>query len=52
MKSNNNQTKEERAKLLQSYISRLSKGEDLESVRKDFVENFHSVDAVEIAQAE
>lgn len=52
MKSNNSQTKEERAKLLQSYISRLSEGEDLESVRKDFVENFHSVDAVEIAQAE
>lgn len=52
MKKNNAQTKDERAKLLQSYISRLSEGEDLESVRKDFVENFHSVDAAEIAHAE
>lgn len=42
----------QRAGLLKEYIARLSAGEDLESVRKDFVENFESVDAAEIAKAE
>lgn len=42
----------ERDKLLESYVSRLSAGEDLESVRKDFVANFKDVDAAEIAHAE
>jgi len=43
---------DERLELLKSYITRLSGGEDLESVRKDFVANFSDVDAVEIARAE
>ena len=37
---------------LKSYLKRLSDGEDLESVRKDFVENFKSVDSKEIVNAE
>lgn len=41
-----------RTELLQSYIARLSSGEDLESVRADFVANFKDVDAAEIARAE
>lgn len=42
----------ERQKLLQSYVKRLTDGEDLESVRADFVEHFASVDPLEIAKAE
>ena len=38
--------------LLRSYIERLTKGEDLETVRKEFVQNFKEVDALEIANAE
>lgn len=38
--------------LLKSYIQRLSQGEDLESVKKDFIENFAEVSAKEIANAE
>jgi DUF438 domain-containing protein len=41
-----------RAKLLQSYVARLSAGEGLEDVRRDFVANFSDVDAGEIARAE
>jgi DUF438 domain-containing protein len=41
-----------RAKLLESYIARLSSGEALEDVRADFVANFSDVDAGEIARAE
>ena len=41
-----------RARLLSSYVSRLSAGEDLESVRREFVANFSDVDAAEIARAE
>ena len=41
-----------RAKLLESYIARLSSGESLENVRADFVANFSDVDAGEIARAE
>lgn len=43
---------EERNELLKSYITRLSSGEDLEAVRKDFVANFSDVSANEIAKAE
>lgn len=42
----------DRIELLTSYIKRLSQGEDLEQVRKDFVANFKDVDPSEIAQAE
>ena len=42
----------EREVLLRSYIERLTKGEDLETVRAEFVENFKEVDALEIANAE
>ncbi len=42
----------ERSKLLESYVKRLSDGEPLDSVRKDFVANFKDVDASEIAMAE
>ena len=34
-----------RHSLIKSYISRLSEGEDLESVREDFVKEFKDVDA-------
>ena len=43
---------ENRKELLKSYLKRLSTGEDLESVRRDFVEAFEDVDASEIMQAE
>nr|WP_297708683.1 DUF438 domain-containing protein [uncultured Butyrivibrio sp.] len=42
----------DRILLLKGYIERLSAGEDLESVKKDFVENFSEVDAGEVAKAE
>ena len=42
----------ERLKLLKSYIERLSEGEDLESVRSDFVKNFKDVSSKEIVAAE
>lgn len=45
-------TPEKRTKLLKNYVARLSEGEDLESVREDFVKNFKNVDAAEIAKAE
>ncbi|MEE8807835.1 MAG: DUF438 domain-containing protein [Lactimicrobium sp.] len=41
-----------RMSLLKSYLQRLADGEDLESVRKDFVDNFKDVDASEIMKAE
>lgn len=44
-------TPEERSELLKSYVRRLSDGEPLESVRNEFVENFNTVDAAEIARA-
>lgn len=43
---------DERKELLRSYVQRLSDGEDLESVRSDFVANFSDVEAGEIAEAE
>lgn len=45
-------TPEARARLLKSYVARLSAGDDLEQVRAEFVENFESVEAEEIARAE
>ena len=45
-------TLDDRTALLKSYIERLSNGEDLESVKKDFVKNFSEVEAGEIAKAE
>ena len=38
--------------LLKGYLRRLGSGEDLESVRADFVENFRDVEASEIMRAE
>ena len=42
----------ERLEQLKAYLRRLADGEDLESVRADFVEKFQSVDAAEIMKAE
>ncbi|MGN0072150.1 MAG: DUF438 domain-containing protein [Atopobiaceae bacterium] len=42
----------EREEELASFVSRLSAGEDLESVRADFVRDFSEVSAEEIAHAE
>lgn len=42
----------EREEELASFVSRLSQGEDLESVRADFVRDFAQVSAEEIAHAE
>ncbi len=41
-----------RLELLKSYIERVSKGEDLEAVRSDFVKNFKDVSSNEIVAAE
>lgn len=41
-----------RTALLKSYLKRLGEGEDLESVRADFVKNFSEVEASEIMRAE
>lgn len=42
----------ERLEQLKGYLRRLADGEDLESVRADFVEKFQAVDAAEIMKAE
>lgn len=42
----------ERKKLIKSYLSRLSSGEELDYVRKDFKENFKGVSSAEIMDAE
>lgn len=42
----------QRQKLIRSYVRRLSDGEDLENVRKDFKENFEGVSSSEIMDAE
>ena len=42
----------ERKKLIKSYLSRLSSGEELDSVRKDFKESFEGVSSAEIMDAE
>lgn len=44
--------KEARKEKLRGYIERLSQGEALESVREEFVREFASVSAMEIAEAE
>lgn len=41
-----------RRNLIKSYVKRLSEGEDLQSVRKDFVKNFENVSSSEIMDAE
>lgn len=38
--------------MLKDYLKRLGNGEDLESVKKDFVQNFSDVEASEIMKAE
>lgn len=44
--------REDRINLIKSYLKRLGAGEDLNSVRKEFVENFDGVDPTEILAAE
>lgn len=53
-KMNKHPEKEDReiVERLKDYIERLSKGEDLESVREEFVKHFKTVDASDIARAE
>lgn len=48
----NTATAGDREILLRSYLERLTAGEPLEEVRKDFAEQFREVDALEIANAE
>ena len=43
---------EDRAEALRSLLDRLSEGEDIESVRADFVRDFKDVDPAEIMRAE
>ncbi len=38
--------------MIKDYLKRLGEGEDIENVRKDFVDNFKDVDAAEIMKAE
>lgn len=42
----------QREKLLLEYVERLTRGEELEAVREDFLKNFRNVDALSIANAE
>jgi len=52
-KNNNDDVEfEERVKLLKSYIERVTNGEAMEDVQKDFKDNFSNVAAKEIAKAE
>ena len=44
--------REEQKKTIKDYLKRLGAGEELESVRVDFVKKFQSVDAAEIMNAE
>lgn len=50
--SYNDKEVSQRRKLIKSYVERLSNGEDLESVKKDFRENFSNVSSSEIMDAE
>lgn len=53
IKEENTQDEEQsRTSLLKSYLKRLGSGEDLESVRSDFRENFEGVDSREIMKVE
>lgn len=49
---NHKDKKEERIELLKGYLKRLGAGEDLQTVRADFVAKFQDVDASEIMRAE
>ena len=51
-KAGDNQNPSERTALLASLIRRVGSGEDVESVRRDFVKNFESVSVHEITDAE
>ena len=51
-KTNIYESEESREQLLRSYIQRLNDGEDLETVRKDFVNNFENVSVHEIIAVE
>lgn len=46
------QNSEDRVAVLKNYLKRLGKGEELESVQKDFKDNFKYVDSSEIMKAE
>ena len=48
----NGSSEENREALLKEYVTRLSQGESLAAVRKDFVSKFQSMDASEIMKAE
>lgn len=50
--SKNDESTDSNIDLLKQYLLRLSKGESLEAVQKDFREKFESVDASEIMKAE
>ncbi len=52
LKENGFEVELSRTDKLKGYLQRLGKGESLESVRKDFVENFSGVSSAEIMQAE
>jgi hypothetical protein len=52
LKENGFEVELSRADRLKDYLKRLGKGESLDSVRKDFVENFSGVSSAEIMQAE
>lgn len=52
LNSYNDKDVSQRRKLIKSYVERLSNGEDLESVKKDFRENFSNVSSSEIMDAE
>lgn len=52
IKSTEKTSQDGRTELIKEYIKRLSKGEELDNVRADFVKNFNDVDASEIMQAE
>ncbi len=48
----NNGSEADNISLIKSYLKRLNEGEDMESVRKDFVENFSDVAPESIMKAE
>lgn len=52
LEENGFEVEQSRTKQLKDYLRRLGKGESLESVRKDFAENFSDVEAAEIMRAE
>lgn len=52
LRENGFEVEQSRTEQLKDYLRRLGKGESLESVRKDFAENFSDVEAAEIMRAE